>query len=133
MPIFAASAKYSATFGVFPSTELSSAAKLIAAAVDGDAKALEKLNRQISGARQEHERICSELEKLSGAQESDSDNLAAALQAAIMGNFAKDEARAAAQAIDPNKLASEYLNAGVLPSEELEASFSRFDAAMSRV
>ena len=116
---------------VFP--KLSSAAKLIAAAVDGDAKALEKLNRQISGARQEHERICCELEKLSGAQESDSDNLAAALQAAIMGNFAKDEARAAAQAIDPNKLASEYLNAGVLPSEELEASFSRFDAAMSRV
>ena len=116
---------------VFP--KLSSAAKLIAAALGGDAKALEKLNRQIAAARQEHERICGELEKLSGAQESEADNLAAALQAAIMGNFAKDEARAAAQAIDPNKLASEYLNAGILPSEELEASYSRFDAAMSRV
>ena len=116
---------------VFP--KMSSAAKLIAAALGGDAKALEKLNRQIAAARQEHERICGELEKLSGAQESEADNLAAALQAAIMGNFAKDEARAAAQAIDPNKLASEYLNAGILPSEELEASYSRFDAAMSRV
>ena len=116
---------------VFP--KLSSAAKLIAAALGGDARALEKLNRQIAAARQEHERICGELEKLSGAQESEADNLAAALQAAIMGNFAKDEARAAAQAIDPNKLASEYLNAGILPSEELEASYSRFDAAMSRV
>ncbi len=114
-------------------SKLSSAAKLIAAALGGDAKALEKLNRQIAAARQEHERICGELEKLSGAQESEADNLAAALQAAIMGNFAKDEARAAAQAIDPNKLASEYLNAGILPSEELEASYSRFDAAMSRV
>ena len=116
---------------VFP--KLSSAVKLISAAVEGDAKALEKLNRQIAAARQEHERICSELEKLSGAQDAEADNLAAALQAAIMGNFAKDEARAAAQAIDPNKLASEYLNAGILPSEELEASFSRFDAAMSRI
>lgn len=116
---------------VFP--KLSSAAKLIAAALGGDARALEKLNRQIAAARQEHERICGELEKLSGAQESEADNLAAALQAAIMGNFAKDEARAAAQTIDPNKLASEYLNAGILPSEELEASYSRFDAAMSRV
>ena len=116
---------------VFP--KLSSAAKLIAAALGGDARALEKLNRQIAAARQEHERICGELEKLSGAQESEADNLAAAVQAAIMGNFAKDEARAAAQAIDPNKLASEYLNAGILPSEELEASYSRFDAAMSRV
>ena len=116
---------------VFP--KMSSAAKLIATALGGDARALEKLNRQIAAARQEHERICGELEKLSGAQESEADNLAAALQAAIMGNFAKDEARAAAQAIDPNKLASEYLNAGILPSEELEASYSRFDAAMSRV
>ena len=116
---------------MFP--KLAGAAKLISAALTGDAKAAEKLNRQISAARQEHDRICTALEKISGGQESGEENLAAALQAAIMGNFAKDEAKAAAQAVDPNKLASEYLNAGLLPSEELEVSYQRFDAAMSRI
>ena len=116
---------------MFP--KLSSAAKLIAGALEGDAKAAEKLNRQLAAARAEHERICTELEKLAGTQESEEENLAAALEAAIMGNFAKDEAKAAAQKIDPNKLASEYLNAGVLPGEELENSFARFDAAMNKL
>ena len=116
---------------MFP--KLSGSAKLIAAALADDAKALEKLNRQLAAARQEHERICTELEKLSGAGENEEENLAAALQAAIMGNFAKDEAKAAAKAIDPNKLASDYLNAGLLPAEELESSYIRFDAAMSKL
>ena len=116
---------------MFP--KLSAAAKLIAAALEGDAKASEKLARQTAAARAEHERICAELEKLAGTQENEEENLAAALEAAIMGNFAKDEAKAAAQKIDPNKLASEYLNAGLLPADELEASYIRFDAAMSRI
>ena len=116
---------------MFP--KLASAAKLIASALEGDTKSAEKLNRQIAAARAEHERICSELEKLAGAQENEEENLAAALEAAIMGNFAKDEAKAAAQKIDPNKLASEYLNAGLLPGDELESSFARFDAAMSKL
>ena len=116
---------------MFP--KLAGAAKLISAVLEGDSKAAEKLNRQISAARQEHDRICTALEKISGGKESEEENLAAALQAAIMGNFAKDEAKAAAQAIDPNKLASEYLNAGLLPSEELEGSYQRFDAAMSKI
>ena len=114
---------------MFP--KLSSASKLIAAVLAGDAKALDKLNRQLAAAQAEHDRICSELEKLSGAQAAEEDNLAAALEAAIMGNFAKAEAKAAAQAVDPNKLASEYLNAGLLLPDDLEASFARFDAAMS--
>ena len=116
---------------MFP--KLASAAKLIASALEGDTKSAEKLNRQIAAARAEHERICSELEKLAGAQQNEEENLAAALEAAIMGNFAKDEAKAAAQKIDPNKLASEYLNAGLLPGDELESSFARFDAAMSKL
>lgn len=116
---------------MFP--KLAAASKLISAALGGEDKAAEKLNRQINAARQEHERICAELEKLSGVQAQEEENLAAALQAAIMGNFAKDEAKAAARNIDPNKLASEYLNAGVLPSEELENSFTRFDAAMNKL
>ncbi|MBR2873473.1 MAG: DUF349 domain-containing protein, partial [Lentisphaeria bacterium] len=116
---------------MFP--KLSSASKLIAAVLAGDAKALDKLNRQLTAAQAEHDRICSELEKLSGAQAAEGDNLAAALEAAIMGNFAKAEAKAAAQAVDPNKLASEYLNAGLLLPDELEASFARFDAAMNNL
>ena len=116
---------------MFP--KLSSAAKLISDALAGDAKAIDKLNRHLTAAGAEHERICSELEKLSGKQEAEEENLAAALQAAIMGNFAKAEAKAAAQAIDPNKLASEYLNAGLLLPEALESSFIRFDAAMSKL
>ena len=116
---------------MFP--KLSNSAKLISAVIAGDEKALEKLNRQLNTAKAEHERICSELEKLSGAQEGEEENLAAALEAAIMGNFAKAEAKAAAQNVDPNKLASEYLNAGLLLPEELEASYARFDAAMSKL
>ena len=54
---------------MFP--KLSSASKLIAAALAGDEKALEKLNRQLIAAKAEHERICSELEKLSGKQEAE--------------------------------------------------------------
>jgi hypothetical protein len=116
---------------MFP--KLSSAAKLIADILAGDTKSVEKLNRHLTAAGAEHDRICSELEKLSGKEEPEEENLAAVLQAAIMGNFAKAEAKAAAQAIDPNKLASEYLNAGLLLPEALEASFVRFDAAMSKL
>lgn len=116
---------------MFP--KLSNSAKLISALLAGEEKALEKLNRQLNAAKAEHERICAALEKLSGAQENEEENLAAALEAAIMGNFAKAEAKAAAQNVDPNKLASEYLNAGLLLPEELEASYARFDAAMSKL
>ncbi len=120
-----------ATTEMFP--KLAGTAKLIAAVLADEPKALEKLNRQVASARQERERICAELEKLAGKPAEEEDNLAAALQAAIMGNFAKEEAREAAKAVDPDKLASEFLNAGVIPSAELEASFLRFDAAMSKL
>ena len=120
-----------ATTEMFP--KLAGAAKLIAAVLADEPKALEKLNRQVASARQERERICAELEKLAGKPAEEEENLAAALQAAIMGNFAKEEAKEAAKAIDPDKLASEFLNAGAVPSAELEASFLRFDAAMSKL
>jgi|GEM_PF-916282 len=120
-----------ATAEMFP--KLAGTAKLIAAVLADEPKALEKLNRQVASARQERERICAELEKLAGKPAEEEENLAAALQAAIMGNFAKEEAREAAKAIDPDKLASEFLNAGAVPSAELEASFLRFDAAMSKL
>ena len=120
-----------ATTEMFP--KLAGAAKLIAAVLADEPKALEKLNRQVASARQERERICAELEKLAGKPAEEEENLAAALQAAIMGNFAKEEAREAARAIDPDKLASEFLNAGVIPSAELEAFFLRFDAAMGKL
>ena len=120
-----------ATTEMFP--KLAGAAKLIAAVLADEPKALEKLNRQVASARQERERICAELEKLAGKPVEEEENLAAALQAAIMGNFAKEQAREAAKAVDPDKLASEFLNAGVIPSAELEASFLRFDAAMSKL
>ena len=116
---------------MFP--KLSSAATAISDALAGDAKALDKLNRHLAAAEAEHERICSELEKLSGKQEAEEENLAAVLEAAIMGNFAKEEAKAAARAIDPTKRASDYLNAGLLLPEALESSFIRFDAAMSKL
>ncbi|MBQ7696746.1 MAG: DUF349 domain-containing protein [Lentisphaeria bacterium] len=120
-----------ATAEMFP--KLAGTAKLIAAVLADEPKALEKLNRQVASARQERERICAELEKLAGKPAEEEENLAAALQAAIMGNFAREEAREAAKAIDPDKLASEFLNAGAVPSAELEASFLRFDAAMSKL
>ncbi len=107
---------------------------------NGDAKSLEKLEKQIEHARQEHERILSDLEKLAGVAAKtesgaadDADALAAELAAAIAGNFAAASVKAAARQLDPKQLLSEYLNAGLLPSVEFAASLARFDRAFAMV
>ena len=89
-----------------------------------------KLERHYASSRREYQRIISELEKLSdpAPAASGADSLAAELQAAILGNFAREEAMAARRNISPEKLYDEFRSGGLLPSEELEATFSCFEA-----
>ena len=112
---------------------LHTAAELIRAAAGGDEKALKKLSRLELSAQEEHDRINAALEKLAGitpaGQETAPLSLAAELEAAIAGNFAKSSAAAEEKPADPGRLLNEYLNAGLLAPEALEKSFRRFDAA----
>lgn len=118
--------------------KLNSAAQLLKSAIAGDAKALEKLEKQAVAAEADQNRICSELEKLVGVKQEPEEaapalDLAAELQAAIAGNFAKSSARAVEKVVDPKQLLSEYLNTGLVDAETLERSFERFDNAYGKL
>ena len=111
---------------------LKTAAKLIASLREGDASCAEKLEKQIASARTEHERILSSLEEFSAEKTQEPLSLAAELEAAILGNFASAQAaERKKKTADPKQLKQEFLNAGLLPVEELEESFKRFDAAFA--
>ena len=116
---------------------LHTAAELIRAAAGGDAKALKKLTRLEAAAQEEHDRINAALEKLAGitpaGEAAEPLSLAAELEAAIAGNFARSSAAAEAKPADPGQLQNEYLNAGLLAPEALEESFRRFDAACAKL
>ena len=116
---------------------LHTAAELIRAAAGGDAKALKKLTRLEAAAQEEHNRINAALEKLAGitpaGEAAEPLSLAAELEAAIAGNFARSSAAAEAKPADPGQLQNEYLNAGLLAPEALEESFRRFDAACAKL
>ena len=118
--------------------KLNSAAQLLKSAIAGDAKALERLEKQAAAAEADQNRICSELEKLVGVKQEPEEaapalDLAAELQAAIAGNFAKSSARAVEKVVDPKQLLSEYLNTGLVDAETLERSFERFDNAYGKL
>ena len=115
-------------------SKLRTAAKYIAAKRTGDAAAAEKLDKALAASRSEHERILSALEDKDSGQ-TEALSLAAELEAAILGNFASAQAAARKKEskADPRQLMTDYLNAGLLPAEELEESFRRFDAARTAV
>lgn len=115
-------------------SKLRTAAKYIAAKRTGDAAAAEKLDKALAASRSEHERILSALEDKDSGQ-TEALSLAAELEAAILGNFASAQAAARKKEskADPRQLMTDYLNAGLLPAEELEESFRRFDAAWTAV
>ena len=113
--------------------KLRNAAKLIKSLREGDSAAGEKLDKLAVSARSEHERIILALESLSAEKQLEPVSLAAELEAAILCNFAAAEAaeRKKKNTATPKQLQSEYLNAGLLPEEELQASFKRFAAAFA--
>ena len=111
---------------------LRTACKLISACRNGEPESAEKLEKQFAVSRNEHSRILTALEELGSAKQSEPLSLAAELEAAILGNFAAAEAaERRKKTADPKQLKAEYINAGLLPLEELEASFARFDAAFA--
>ena len=125
--------------------KLATAARLIGEAAAGDEKAKEKLAKSFETAAEERGRIAAELEKLVGIESKeeapassaadDALSLAAELTAAIAGNFAASSARAEARekTIDPKQLLAEFVNAGLVEADALEASFERFDNAYGKV
>ncbi len=116
---------------------LQNAAGLMQAALAGDEKAAERMEKTLANARAEHDRICSALEKLVGIEieqeANDAMSLAAELEAAIAGNFGGGAVRVVSKPVDPKQLLSDYLNAGLLAGAELEESLARFDRAYSKV
>ena len=111
---------------------LRSAAKLIAGIRSGDESCGDKLEKQIASARSEHARIISALEDMGAERQQEPLSLAAELEAAILGNFASVQAaERKKKTADPRQLKQEFLNAGLLPADELEESFRRFEAAFA--
>ncbi len=111
--------------------KLQNEAKLLADAAAGDEKAAAKLEKQVSIARSERERICAALENLSGKNSNASDtvvDLAAELQSAMLGDFGKSSSHAAENS-DPHQLCAEFAACGIVPPAELTEFQKRFAAA----
>jgi len=115
-------------------------AKLLEAAAAGDAKAAEKIDRHFNAARAEYGEIVGGIESLAGiggdsdAEAAEPLSLAAELEAAIMGNFARDEAKAVEKKKStPAELRQRFLAAGVLPAAEFEEFRRRFEAAAEKL
>lgn len=114
---------------------LRTAAKIIVSVRSGESGAAEKLEKQLAAARNEHKRIISALEAAVAVPEEKPLSLAAELEAAILGNFAAGSANGRKQknTADPSLLKQDFLNAGLLPADELAASFDRFDSLFAEV
>ena len=114
-------------------------ARLLTAAAAGDAKAAEKIGRHFTAARAEYSEIVGEMEALAGIgggaeAKSEPLSLAAELEAAITGNFARAEAKSAGKKKStPAELRQRFLSAGVLPAVEFEEFRRRFEAAAEKL
>ena len=60
-------------------------------------------------------------------------DLAAELQAAMLGNFGKSEDNSRSRSADPRQLCSAFAASGIVPPDELEEFQKRFNAAKSVV
>ncbi len=91
-----------------------------------------KLEKYTRTAAADFDRALEELEGLSAAP-APAASLAAELEAAILGNFAKSEAKAAEKKLDPDKARNEILGCGFFALADMEKAFQRFDAAYEAV
>ncbi|MCI5778616.1 MAG: DUF349 domain-containing protein [Lentisphaeria bacterium] len=115
-------------WGGYP--KLKAFASALAAAIAGDAKAADKVEKLVASARSDRERVCSELEKVAGIGKPDAAaDLAQELQFAMLGNFGKDGGVAPAGSADPHRLCAEFAAAGVVMPEELAEFQARLNAA----
>jgi len=87
-----------------------------------------KLEKYTRTAAADFNRALEELESLTAAP-APAASLAAELEAAILGNFAKSEAKAVTKKIDPDKARNEILACGFFALADMEEAFRRFDAA----
>lgn len=114
-----------------PYSKLQNFAATLAAAAAGDGKAADKLEKMISAARNEREKICTELEKLAGTSTAEPEtlDLAQELQFAMLGNFGKSGAADSGKTADPHRLCSDFAACGIVPAAELQEFQTRFNAA----
>ena len=112
-------------------SKLQNGCNLLRAAMDGDAKAAEKLEKHIAAARKERQSICDELDILAGNGKKDDApvDLASELEAAMLGNFGKSPDVNSSVKRDPRQLCAAFAAAGVIPAGELAELQQRFNAA----
>ena len=100
--------------------KLASSVELARKAASGDEKAAAQWKKHLASGEKECARILAEAEKLSGKGEAAAPvDLAAELQAAIMGNFARKEAESRQVRTSPQTLRKEFMALGALPAELL--------------
>lgn len=96
-----------------------------------EAGELDRLNQLMAAAAADQQRIIAELTG-NPAGNPAPQSLAAELEAAILGNFARKEAGAAARTVDPNRLLTEFIATGLRPAAELETALSDFERAFQK-
>ena len=94
----------------------------------GDDNGAEKLDKIIASSRKTAEKILEELRRLAGAGDQKELSLAQELEAAIFGNFARNEAEKSrkAELADAGKLRSEFMGI-YLPAGEFEPAADEFE------
>lgn len=101
--------------------KLAASVELARQAASGDEKAAAQWKKHLAAAEKECARLLAEAEKLAGKNaEAAPVDLAAELQAAIMGNFARKEAESRQVKSTPQTLRKEFMALGALPAAQVE-------------
>ena len=101
--------------------KLASSIELARQAAAGDEKAAMQWKKHLAAGEKECAKILAEAEKLAGKGKAAAPvDLAAELQAAIMGNFARKEAESRKPRTDAPTLRKEFMALGALPAAQIE-------------
>ncbi len=101
--------------------KLAASIELARQAAGGDEKAAAQWKKHLASGEKECARLLAEAEKLAGKTEAAAPvDLAAELQAAIMGNFARKEAESRQPRTDAPTLRKELMALGAIPAAQLE-------------
>ena len=117
--------------GIEKFSRLESAYELLNASDEESAKKLDKL---VSHSRKTASRIIDELKGLVGAPEEEALSLSQQLEAAILGNFARNEAEKSRKAkfADVEKLRTDFMTI-YLPAEEFTAAAEEFESLFKQI
>ena len=99
-----------------------------------ESDAADKIDKIVAASRKTVEKLISELKELSGKENNNQLSLAQELEAAILGNFARNEAEKSRKAKlqDAEKLRREFMTV-YLPADEFAAAAEEFDALFAKL